>query len=254
MTNSDSDNSRIRWAKLAGFMYLYVDVAYGLGVTIANRLEVPGNFVETARRIMGAELLYRIGLSSMLVGSLCTVFLAMGLYVTLKPINRNLALLALLFRMVEATIFGIECLFSFIVLRAFMGSDSLHALGANQPSLLMNLRSAVYADAFTIAGLFFSMGSVLFFYLFARSSYIPKVLSILGLVSSALVTVTCLASLVFPHPAKLLQLGWAPIAVAEFLVGVWLMLKGVNLQPRELKRTHLHSSDRMHGALAGRPS
>lgn len=233
MTNSDSDKSQIRWAKLAGFMYLYVDVAYGLGVTIGNHLEVPGNFVETAHRIMGAELLYRIGLSSALIGSLCTVFLAMGLYVTIKPINRNLALLALLLRVVEATISGIGSVFSFIVLRTFMGSDSLNALSANQPLLLMNLRSAVHADAFTIASLFFSMGSVLFFYLFVRSTYIPKFLSILGLVSSALVMVTCLASLVFPHPAKLLQLGWAPIAVAEFLVGVWLMLKGVDLRPRE---------------------
>jgi hypothetical protein len=134
--------------------------------------------------------------------------------------------------MVEATIFAIECLFSFIVLRAFIGSGSLNALGANQPSALLNLRLAVYSNAFTIVGLFFSVGSVLFFYLFLRSSYIPKVLSVLGLLSSALVTVTCLAFLVWPHPPKLLQLGWTPIAVAEILVGAWLLLKGINVKPQ----------------------
>jgi hypothetical protein len=59
---------------------------------------------------MGSELLYRIGLSSLLIGSLSTVFLAMGLYVAVKPIDKNLALLALLFRLVEATIFGVRSL------------------------------------------------------------------------------------------------------------------------------------------------
>jgi len=47
-------------------MYLFVDLAYALGLIIANRLEVPGNFTETARRIVASETLYRIALSSQL--------------------------------------------------------------------------------------------------------------------------------------------------------------------------------------------
>ena len=47
----------------------------------ASHIRVPGDFAETAHRITGSELLYRIGLSGGLVASVCIVFLAMGLYV-----------------------------------------------------------------------------------------------------------------------------------------------------------------------------
>ncbi|MGB7593369.1 MAG: DUF4386 family protein, partial [Terriglobia bacterium] len=69
------------------------------------------------------------------------------------------------------------------------------------------------------------------FYLFLRSNYIPKVLSALGLFGSALVTIVCFGSLILPQHAKLLQFGWGPLALAEILVGLWLLFKGVNLRP-----------------------
>jgi hypothetical protein len=47
MTSSDINKSQIRYARLAGFMYLFVDVAYALGLLITSRFQVPGNFAET---------------------------------------------------------------------------------------------------------------------------------------------------------------------------------------------------------------
>ncbi len=64
MTNPTAEESQIRYAGFPGFMYLFVNVAYLSGQFITTRLEVPGNFAQTAHRIMGAELLYRIGLCS----------------------------------------------------------------------------------------------------------------------------------------------------------------------------------------------
>jgi hypothetical protein len=233
MTYSDNEKSQIRYARLAGFMYLFVDFAYAAGVMIANHLEVPGNFTETSHAIMRSELLYRIGLTSVFIGALSTVFLAMGLYVTVKPIDKNLALLALLFRLVEATMFGLQSLFSFIVLKVFIGSDYMQAFGSSQPSVLVNLRSALYSDGFIVAGLFFCMGSIIFFYLFLKSTYLPKALSAFGLFGTLLLTITNFADLILPQYHKILQLGILPLAVAEIIVGLWLLIKGVNLRPRE---------------------
>src|SRR5207245_4325492 len=166
MTSSEIDRSQIRYARLAGFMYLFVDAAYLLGFYIVFRFQVPGNFAETAHRIMGSELLYRIGLSSLLIGGLCTVFLAMGLYVVVKPIDNNLALLALVFRLVEATLFGVVTIFNFMVLNLYIGADYMHAFDANQLSVLVNLHSVALSAGFNIAAIFFSIASMLFFYLF----------------------------------------------------------------------------------------
>jgi len=37
MTYSDNEKTQMRYARLAGFMYLFVDLAYAAGVMIANR-------------------------------------------------------------------------------------------------------------------------------------------------------------------------------------------------------------------------
>jgi NADH:ubiquinone oxidoreductase subunit K len=232
MTSSDVDKSQIRYARLAGFMYLFVNFAYALGLFITSGFRVPGNFTETAHRIMESELLYRIGLSSLLIGGLCTVFLAMGLYGAVKPIDNNLALLGLVFRLVEATLFGVLSIFSFGALKLYIGGDYMRTFDQNQLSVLVNLSSVASSAGFNVASIFFSMGSVLFFYLFFKANYIPRILSILGLFGSVLMSIVCFASLLSPQHAKMLQLGWLPIAVAEILVGLWLLFKGVSVRPR----------------------
>jgi hypothetical protein len=213
-------------------MYLFVTFIDLLGVYIIGRFQVPGSFAETAQRIMGSELLYRIGLSCFLIASLCTVFLAMGLYVAVKPINKNLALLALVFRLVEATLFGVQSIFSFVVLELYIGADSMNAFNAKQLSVLVNSGSIVGSAGLDIAMIFFSMGSILFFYLFFKSHYIPKVLSALGLFGSVLTPIVCFGFLIVPRYTGILQFGLAPVAIAEILVGLWLLFKGVNLRPR----------------------
>jgi hypothetical protein len=214
-------------------MFLLVDAADASSLVITGRFQVLGNFAETAHRIMGAEMLYRIGLSSFLVGSVFTVLLAMGLYGTLKRIGKNLALLALLFRLVEAALFGVQSIANFVVLGLYDGSDSMNAFDAKQLAVLTNLSSAAGSTGFDVAAIFFSIGSILFFYLFLKSNYIPKALSALGLVGSVLVTMVCFASLVLPQYAGALQFGWLPVAISEILVGLWLLIKGINLRPRD---------------------
>ena len=41
MTSSDIDKSQIRYARLAGFMYLFVDVAYGFGLLLLPVFRFP---------------------------------------------------------------------------------------------------------------------------------------------------------------------------------------------------------------------
>src|SRR5215510_6563624 len=236
MPGSAIDQSQIRYARLAGIMFLLVDAAYALGLLITSRFQVPGNFAETARKIMASEHVYRMGLASELIGVLCTVLLAMGRYVAVKPINKNLALLALLLRMIEATVFGVMVVLVFGAAKLYAGSDSSKAFDANQLSIVMNLiRSVAGSAGFNIAAIFFSLGSTLFFYLFFKSTYIPKFFSRLGLFGSILVPIVCFGTLIFPQQGAVLQFGWLPIGIAEILAGFWLLFKGINLQHQQTR-------------------
>jgi|ERR1039458_8636825 hypothetical protein len=233
MSNSDIEQSQIRYARLAGFMYLFIIAAYLLGAYVTSRFEVPGNIAETAHRIMEYELLYRFGLALGLLNALCAVLLAMGLYVAVKAIDKNLALLALAFELVYVAVGGVLNLIDFVFLKLHIGLDSVSALDAKQLSALVDLHSYADSVGLNITCIFYGAGSILFFYLFLKSNYIPRILAALGLFGSVLVPLTGFASLIVPQPAKMLQLGWLPIFVAEISVGLWLLFKGINLRPQE---------------------
>src|SRR2546429_4687406 len=91
-------NSQRAYARAAGLFYLLVLAFDIAGLVITSSIEGGGDFGQTARNIVASQGLYRIGLSLALIGSISTIPLAIGLYVTLKPVDRNLALTALLFR------------------------------------------------------------------------------------------------------------------------------------------------------------
>jgi magnesium-transporting ATPase (P-type) len=233
MAYSENEKSQIRYARLAGFMYLFTYPSYLLGLSITGRFEVPGNFAETAHRIMGAELLYRFGLSCQLITCLCCMVLAMGLYVAVKPIDKNLALFALLFRMTENILGAAFSIITFAALKLYLGVDSANGFDAKQLSIYMGLLSTAYSVASLVGMIFLGMGSILFFYLFLKSKYIPKIISAWGVFASVLATIVAFACLYWPQYSKPLELGWAPIGLAEISVGLWLLIKGLNLHPRE---------------------
>src|SRR5215469_10976101 len=101
MTEPTVDHSQRSYARFAGFMYLFIIVCFAASQLIVGGIEGNGSFVEISQRIGASELLYRIGLFCNVVGSLATIPLIIGLYVTLKPVDSNLALMAVLFRVIE---------------------------------------------------------------------------------------------------------------------------------------------------------
>lgn len=210
-------------------MFLFVFVADVLGMFITSRFHAPGNFAETALRIMASPLLYRAGLSCGLIGSRCTVFLATGLYVVVKPIDNNLALLGLSFRLAEATLGGAGSILGFSALKLYAGGDYGNAFAANQLAVLASL----FSSEWNIGAIYFGIGSIFFFYLFFRSTYIPKALAALGLFGSVLVPIVSFGCLLSPQHTKMLQFGWIPMALAELSVGLWLLIKGVKLRLRD---------------------
>jgi len=82
-------------------MYLLVLIIDVAGVAILARIAGNGSFLDTAHSIAAHETLYRIGLCCGLVGYVSTVLLGVGLYVIVKRVDGNLAMMALLFRLAE---------------------------------------------------------------------------------------------------------------------------------------------------------
>ncbi|MDQ2889928.1 MAG: DUF4386 domain-containing protein [Gemmatimonadota bacterium] len=222
------------WARIAGFLFLWLIITGLAGALTISHIVGTGTVEETAKRVVASEHLYRLALASELIESLSALLLAFALYVTLKPVNELLARLAMYWRMGESFVGCIGMTFAFARLGLFTSALDSAGIG-NSPALLGLTRDAGVA-AYNIGAICFSVGSILFYYLFFKSRYIPRSLSAFGVLASAVVTLMCLGSLVFPEHAATLQYGWAPMAIAEVATGLWLMLFAVSVQPRAVEQ------------------
>jgi hypothetical protein len=226
MTTSDIEQSQIRYARLAGFLFLWLIITGLAGMLTISHIVGSGTFAEKAQRVVASERLYRVALSSELIETLSALVLAYALYATLRPVDKLLAQMAMYWRLGESFIGGVGMIFGFVRLHLYTAPQT------DQSQALVDLTRTAGSAAYNIGATCFGIGSILFFYLFFKSRYIPRILSAFGVFASVLVPIMCLGSLIFPEHAATFQYGWAPMAVAEVTTGFWLMLFAVKTQAR----------------------
>lgn len=229
ITMTDAERSQRAYARLAGLMYLVVLAFDIAGLVLGSVIAGSGTFDDRAQRIIASEGLYRVALVCAVVGSLSTISLAVALYVTVRPVDGNLAMMALLFRTGEAAVGAAGIALSFVVLQMSLAVRDATAFDASQLGALASLFAA--APTGEIAAVFFSLGSTIFFYLFLRSTYIPKALSAWGVLASVVFAVAWGGRLIVPEASGLSTYGSLPALVAEVSTAVWLLIKGIKTQP-----------------------
>lgn len=223
---TDSDTQRV-YARLAGLMYLVVLASSIAGLIVTSSVGTGSGFAERSAQIVASESLFRVGLVLALVGSLATVLLAVALYVTVRPVDRNLALVGLLFRVCESAIgaTGLALSFGILQLRAATAAEAGFTAGEWQ-ALFDVLNGTATTE---VAAIFFSLGSTVFFYLLLRSRYIPRVLAGLGVVASACYAAMWIARLIWPEVAWIAPIASVPILIAEVAGGLWLLCRAIDV-------------------------
>jgi hypothetical protein len=221
----DALRSQRSYARLAGLMFLVVLAFYIAGLVLTSVVAGSGTFDERTQRIIASEGLYRVALLCSLLGVLSTILLATGLYVATRPVDGNLARMALLFRTGEAVIGAVGMVISFAVLQVRVSAADASVFDANQLGALARFLSS--APSGEISAIFFSLGSTIFFYLFLRSTYIPKALSAWGLFASVVYAALWFAQLLVPESSGLVVYASVPALIAEVSTGLWLLIKGI---------------------------
>lgn len=232
MTNPTTEASPVAYARIAGFAYVLIIIIGVLyGIFIESRLIVPGNDAATASNIIEHDMLFRTGIAGILVLYGSVVVLSWALYVILKTVNKNLALLAMLLRSAEAILGASTALISFIVLGLLNGTGSSAVLGKEQLQAWVGVFLNASAAGLDIVLIFVGLGGSVFCYLFIVSKYVPIILAGWGIFTYVSMLVLALVSILFPnHPAMLEYVLYALGALFELVFGFWLLFKGVNLQ------------------------
>src|SRR5438477_11474159 len=116
--------SQRKAARVVGFSYLFaLPPAIFAEFYVLDRLIVSNNAVDTARNIMTHERLFRLGTASNLTVFAIDIALITALYLVLKPVSRNLALLAAFWALIEAARFVVTLLTDLDALR-LLGGDT----------------------------------------------------------------------------------------------------------------------------------
>ena len=133
-------NSIKKTARMAGFLYLiYIVIHISANVFGRSKLIVFGDAAATAKNIMASEGQFRIGFMSDLLSAVFFLLTAWALYVLLKPVNKNLALLFLLLNLGGVAIQCVSDLNLFASLLLLSGADYLKVFQADQLQALAML-------------------------------------------------------------------------------------------------------------------
>lgn len=191
------------------------------------------NAVETAKNILANEFLFRVGIVNELITSVIAILLAWSLYLILKSINKNLALLAFSLKVTEAILIAVIALGNFVALLLLSGHASLTASDSGQIQALVGLffNARIYLSA--IPMVFLGLNFVVFLYLLFKSKYVPGMLSGFGIISYALIFIYALLTILSPNYASILivqVICWAPSCLFELIIGFWLLIKGINIR------------------------
>jgi Domain of unknown function (DUF4386) len=229
-TISAIDETQRKAARVAGLTLLFAMALVMIGYYgITTRLIVQGNASETARNIIAHEDLFRINIACNLIYAINVMALLTALYVIFKPINRYLASIAALFRLVYAVMWVVTILNMLGALRLLGDTSYLGVFNTDQLQTLSRLNLVESFDSYYAGLPFWGLASTVCSYLWLKSRYIPRALATFGLVSSGWCVICAFAFIAFPNFDKAVDLSLfdLPLALFEMVLGVWLLVKGL---------------------------
>src|SRR5438270_4483353 len=230
MAINSIDNSQRTAAKVAGISGLltFAIVVFG-NFVLLGPLVIPSNAADTARNILAHETQFRAALTCFISYDIGAIVLSTALYVILAPINRGLALAGALFRVAFAMLWLIAPLNSLAALRLLGDAPYLKIFEPDRLQALARVQLAGSFDDYYVGLPFFGLAATVCAYLWLKSQYIPRGLSIFGVIGSAWCVLCAFIFLVFPNFNKIVNdyIFDSPMALFELVVSVWLLFKGL---------------------------
>jgi Domain of unknown function (DUF4386) len=212
-----------RYARIGGALYLVIIVAGIVGPLLTrDPLIVPNDADATAHNIATSPMLWQLGIAVDVVMQLCDVPVMLILFLLLSPVNRTLALLTLLFNLIQtATLVANQ-----------LTLVAAQLLSTSQPALTETaIQAYSYGEALGL--IFFGFTLLSEGYLIRHSGYLPWFLGLLVQVAGVGYVVNSFLLLVAADLANIAFL--IPSFVAELSLALWLLIKGVDTSKWDLR-------------------
>lgn len=211
-------------SRVLGIAFLFQAItSFSSGVFLKQAWLVPGNIGETMLKIADNPWLMRANILVDMLTALGVTCLGVILFITLRKQSEKMALIALGFYLLEVALLAASRLEAFSLLRI-----SQEFAAAGQPAYLQTLGQVAYESmdfvGNTLHMLVFCPGGILFYYLLYKSGLVPHALSLWGLVTVFPMLIGTVSQ-IFGYTLPFFL--YAPYVPFEFVIGVWILVKGI---------------------------
>lgn len=224
MTDRHAEISPNTTARAAGFFYLLTTITGMLAATLGGKLFVSKDPAATAANVLAHADWAWIGPAVNLVATACYLVVTALVYELLKPVNRSLARIAVLFSLVGCAVGAASEVFDLAPSLLLAGGATGGAFSPEQLQTLAYTFFRLNGTAYNIAMVFFGFYCVLTGWLAFRSTFLPRTVGILMLIAG-------LGWLTFLSPPLHRMLSdYTNITglLGEGIFALWLLVFGVN--------------------------
>ena len=232
MTDRTIESSPQLYARIGGALYLLI-IVIGLfeEAFVRDKLIVSGDAAATANNIMASESLWRFHIAAELFLLMCAIALLTILFVLLKPVSRELTLLALFFNLVSISLEAATAMYLVVALFPLGTAAYLKAFSPEQLYAMATLSLKSHGYGFGVSLLFFGCFCVVIGRVIYKSGFLPKAIGALMQIAGLCYLTDSFALILSPAFAnRLFPAILLPAFVGEVSFGLWLLLKGVNVQ------------------------
>jgi hypothetical protein len=217
---------------MGGALYLII-IALGVfaQVFVRDRIIASGDAAATAAHITSMESLWRFGIAAEFLAVICTVLLAMVYFFLLRPVSKELNLLAALFRLTAITVQAVSLVNLVAALFPLANVAFIKAFTPEQLYALTSLAIRSHSYGYSVALLFTGCTFLVHGYLIFKSGYLPRALGVMIQIAGLGYISNGFAIILYPAIANMVFLAIIlPVFISETALSLWLLIKGVNVQ------------------------
>ena len=185
-----------------------------------------GDAAATAAQLRANDGLFRLGFAAYLVEAFSDVVLAWLLYVLLRPVHRDLALLSAFFGLVSMSMFAVTKLLYFAAPAFLSGRPHLAAFTPDQLDSLASVFLGFYGVLGGISMLFYGTAWIIRGWLTWRSTYLPRFLGAIMVVAGLGFAAKTITQVLAPAWSSDFLL--APMFLNLVALAGWMLAKGVD--------------------------
>ncbi len=222
-------NCNKKTARMAGVLYLAHFLTFFLADNGVHYTGVePLDPQALLQSMMSSAVLFDIGFVSFLFTGITFFLAAWALYVLLKPVNKELALLFMLLNLGGISVWLASMNAELAIPFLLSGSDAMNVFQADQLEAMAVFFLSIFKNSYMISQILLNLWLFPLGYVVYKSGFFPRILGILLLMDGVAMLTWSIQYFLFPGYEVISEVCLGVGFLAEGAFCLWLMIKGVN--------------------------